>query len=156
MTTKTIKVGKSFTAIVDEQDYEIVSARLWFSSRKLHCRYARTVLEDGRTLSMHRLILGTNSTLDVDHINGNGLDNRRENLRVCTRSENLQNSRKHCKSSSRFKGVYWEPRRKRWVAQIRHNKVKKYLGSFGSEVDAAAAYDSAAKNLFGDFANANS
>lgn len=113
---------------------------------------------------MHRMIMekvhGDISGYYVDHINHNSVDNRRENLRLCTMAENLRNSRKLDRStSSRYKGVCYmisSKRKKRWIAYIEIEKGKrKYLGYFHTETEAALAYNQAASEYFGEFANLN-
>jgi len=92
----------------------------------------------------------------IDHINGDGLDNRRDNLRICTRTENVRCQRKRTKpTSSRFKGVTWHKNHRYWQAAIRKNGERTYLGWFKGEEEAARAYDKAAKRLHGDFASLN-
>lgn len=92
----------------------------------------------------------------VDHINGNGLDNRRENLRIATMSSNQWNQRKQRRcTKSKFKGVGLDDRTNKWSADIRAYKQRFYLGSFVLEEDAAMAYDAAARKLHGEFARLN-
>jgi hypothetical protein len=100
---------------------------------------------------MHQLITGWPLT---DHINGNGLDNRRANLRPASAEENQRNQRK-THGTSRYKGVCWFKATKRWHAQIRTGGKRHHLGFYTEEVEAALAYDAAARNLFGDFAAVN-
>ena len=101
---------------------------------------------------MHRAIMEITSKLQTDHINGNGLDNRRKNLRVCTHQENVINSRKQKNNTSGYKGVGWEKRRKKWIARITKSGKNKYLGQFDTAKQAYAAYCEAAKELHKDFA----
>ena len=105
---------------------------------------------------VHRKILGLfpNDGLEVDHINHNGLDNRRCNLRVCTRQQNQMNKRA-MKGSSKFKGVFWHSHAKKWGACITLQGRNKYIGVFISEIDAARAYDRYAAEHFGEFAYLN-
>jgi hypothetical protein len=90
-----------------------------------------------------------------DHKDSNTLNNRRENLRECSAAQNLQNTRKRPGLSSRFKGVYWDKKNRKWMARVQHNRKWHYLGRFENERTAAKAYDALAKDLFGDFAKLN-
>jgi hypothetical protein len=109
---------------------------------------------------MHRLLVEVNLGQEVDHINGNGLDNRKENLRVCTKSQNLGNQKKTklyggVATSSKYKGVSWDKRVQKWVAKIGINGKRVYLGLFEDEEKAAEAYNKAALEYFGEFALLN-
>ena len=106
---------------------------------------------------MHRVILGATKGDQVDHINGNKLDNRRCNLRLCSGSQNQMN-RRAIGGVSKFKGVVWQKRSGAggfWRASITKDGVTKYLGSFSTDLEAAAAYNSAAQELYGAFAAVN-
>jgi len=154
-----IPLTQGKVALVDEQDYERVVAMKWHAALGRGGWYAvHGIRHQGRTalLRMHRFVLNCQSGQEVDHINHDGLDNRRCNLRLCTRSQNVANSRKtKNNTSSRFKGVYWDTYYKRWRAQIGHNGQKHYLGSFDSEENAARTYNTKALELFGEFALLN-
>ena len=91
----------------------------------------------------------------IDHINHNGLDNRRCNLRVATHSENMRNRKPQLGTSSKFKGVCWMKKVNKWQVSIRYNKVKLHLGLYSNEIKAAKAYDGVAKELHGEFARLN-
>jgi hypothetical protein len=104
---------------------------------------------------LHRVIMNAKPGQVVDHINGNPLDNRRSNLRVVTQSENNKNSSKRRNALGRYKGVHFSTREKKFKAQIQSNKNKISLGTFKTEVEAARAYDEAAKKLHGEFAKLN-
>lgn len=107
---------------------------------------------------MHIMLLGKKPGLDIDHINHNGLDNRRTNLRHVTRQQNMFNSRGYKKRTSIYKGVCQGKKNKkygRWVSYIKHNGKTIYLGSFTDEVSAAKAYNNAAIEKFGKFACLN-
>ena len=106
---------------------------------------------------MHRLILGfeTGDGQIGDHKNHDTLDNRRKNLRVCSRTQNAMNQTLSKNSTSGFKGVFWDKEKRKWVAQLRTNGKRKYLGGFVTPELAALAYDVAAAQEFGDFACLN-
>ncbi len=143
------------TTVVDDEDYEWLSQHQW---RHLGRGYASTKI-NGVTTLMHRLILGVQGRHNqVDHINGDKLDNRRNNLRRCTNAENHRNmakmKRRECQS--RFKGVgRVSTPGIRWYAHIRSNYKTIHLGCFASEEEAARVYNEAAIRLFGKFAKLN-
>jgi len=139
--------------IVDAADYEWLGAHKWFASLRKHTFYA--CRNGGRTLLlMHRVIMEPPKGMVVDHINGNGLDNRRSNLRVCTNAQNVRNSRPKG-STSRFKGVYHREDMRKWCARIYHAGRQVHLGNFEDERQAARAYDRKALELFGEYAYLN-
>lgn len=104
---------------------------------------------------MHRVLLGAPAGVDVDHIDGNRLNNTIGNLRLCERRQNLMNSRKRTATTSKFKGVYWLAANRKWRAKINVEGKSKHLGCFAAEEDAARAYDQAALIYFGEFARIN-
>jgi len=158
---KEIELTRGLVALVDERDYERLNLFCWnaLTPAKARTAYARRDVRkdenrDERCVLMHREILGLSpGDVEVDHINGNGLDNRRRNLRICGRAENCRNSRPHKGSASKFKGVTKD--RKRWRARIRIGGRTRYLGGFRTERKAVAAYDDAATKNFGKFAKRN-
>jgi len=144
-------------ALVDEIDVPLVNSRRWFVQRSgRNCVYAISK-HHGRTIYMHRVIVGARAGQCVDHINGDGLDNRRANLRLASRSDNLANARLSASSSSGYKGVTRAPRRslRPWMAQVTARGRHVYLGCFDTLEEAACAYDTAARSLFGEFARTN-
>jgi hypothetical protein len=150
---KEIPLTKGMVAIVDDEDYAELSKYKWHYSGKYARRYASV---NGKRIYvwMHRVIAGTPDGMDTDHINGNKLDNRRANLRVCTRSQNMHNSATGIKNNtSKYKGVTYNGGK--WIASICVNFRKLYLGCFTDERDAATAYNEAAFRLMGDFAQLN-
>ena len=90
-----------------------------------------------------------------DHIDGDGLNNQRSNLRPATAGQNMMNRRKRWRATSRFVGVCWYPRREKWLARIYRDGTKHHLGDFSFEVEAALAYDAAAREMFGEYARPN-
>ena len=132
---------------IDEQDaLKFVGISMWITSHG----YVRVCGRHGvRERYLHREIMGADTTVVVDHINGDKLDNRRSNLRICTQQQNSYNSRLPNTNSTGVKGVYWCNKRLKWVAQITHNKKTIPLGrylDFQSAVDARRAKEIA---LFG-------
>jgi len=146
-----VNLGKGERAIINAQDWGMVNNYNW----TLHSSgYAQAKIK-GQTVLMHQLIMGFPGG-DIDHINLNKLDNRRENLRACNRSQNKANEEKRNGAfTSDFKGVDWRGDCKKWRATIRVNYIKLHLGMFEKEADAALAYDEAAKAHFGEYARLN-
>lgn len=137
------------SAVVDASDRELVEQYSWFNCNG----YARTRTKSGKVILLHRLIMGDGKPgLVIDHEDGDGLNNRRYNLRWASHRENMRN-RTTTVGKSRFKGVWLD--RSAWRAEIQLNGKKIRLGSFTKEADAARAYDRAAKEYHGDFAKTN-
>ena len=104
---------------------------------------------------MHRLIMNAQKGQISDHVNRIKLDNRRSNLRLCTRSENNCNKPPLKGKTSKYKGVYWEEARRKWRVRIMLNGKRYHLGHFDDEKDAAQSYNTKARELFGEFARLN-
>lgn len=134
-------------ALVDEEDYERVMEYTW--------GYTKSGYGHNSTLGrLHRFIMNCPKGMVVDHINHDTLDNRKSNLRVCTQQQNLMNMK--CKGgTSNYKGVSWSNRYKKWLCQIKYNYGNKVIGKYTSEIEAARAYDEAAKKIQGRFAYLN-
>lgn len=142
--------------LVDIEDFYRFKRTKWTTMPAKNTQYVYPY--GGARISLHRLIMGALPGEVVDHINGNGLDNRRMNLRICTHAENVRNRRKHKGGSSRFKGVYLAYRGKKhnlWTARICIDGKLISLGQYRTEEEAARAYDMAAAPLFGEFARLN-
>jgi hypothetical protein len=155
-----VYVGNGSFAICDWADWETVKAYNWCltSRNKSGCIYAQAWsthdTENRSRVTMHGLVMRPEIGMVVDHIDGNGLDNRRRNLRIATPQQNAFNQ-KHHGGSSLFKGVSFDSESGLWRAYIRVNGVRKYLGRHGAELDAAKAYNMAAKEHFGEYAKPN-
>lgn len=149
-----IALPRGMVALVDDEDFALVSRRTWSPSRNDGnggTFYA--VSGASPRVLMHVLILGSEPGTQIDHINGNGLDNRRSNLRRCSRAQNAANRAKQRGTfTSRFKGV--SRLASGWRAYITAGRFI-YLGTFATEEDAARAYDAAAVEHFGEFARLN-
>ena len=151
-------------AIVDAEDYERLNKYKWCISKTSNTNYAlrriRGKMVKGKrgkhkTILMHRFILNAPGHLVVDHINHNGLDNRKKNLRLCTQAQNLYNTLPRLNCTSQFKGVYWDKCRNLFAARLKHKGKRYFIGRFKNEIDAAKAYDKKARELFGEFAYLN-
>ena len=147
---KRIPLGDGRYALVDAADYDWLSQYNWRLQNGYAARRHQT-----RTTYMHREIAKPPPGMMVDHVNHNKRDNRRANLRVCTRQQNTQNNDKHARSSSRFKGVGYSKDRRKWFAKIWFEGQRIWLGYFLDEVEAARTYDAKAVELFGEFAHLN-
>lgn len=152
---KQIPLTKDKVALVDDEDYDFLMQWKW----RFHGGYAvRTdwILGSRKEILMHRVIAKTPTSKETDHINGNKLDNRKGNLRVCSRSANRFNQGKYAgEHHSKYKGVTWHKVWKKWQAQIRINGKTKYLGKYDSETEAAIAYNNAAASHHKEFARLN-
>lgn len=154
-----VELNGGHVALVDAADLERVAAHTWYALVTPRTVYAVRTPANGRRIRMHRELLDAPDGVDVDHKNGDGLDNRSENLRLTTRAGNARNAAKRRSTTreltSRFKGVFWDKSRRRWVATIRHDGRTVRLGRFLDEESAARAYDAAALRHFGRFARTN-
>lgn len=152
---KEIALTCGAVALVDDEDFERVNAYRWYLNivnPSHRVQYARS----GTVGHMHRFLLDAPRGMDVDHINHDGLDNRRANLRLCTRADNIRNGRKHRNGkTSRFKGVSWSGWHHTWRATLMLRRRQLFLGYFANEIDAAHAYNRAAEANFGEFACLN-
>jgi HNH endonuclease len=143
-----IALTKGKFAIVDAADFAYLSQFRWHAKEARGRFYAATTVA-GRIVTMHQLLMDPPRGKVVDHIDGNGLNNRRDNLRICTPQQNRRNTRPRRKSSA-FLGV--SRRGDKYAARIKHNDRELYLGTFDDEIAAARARDCQAKELFGPFA----
>ena len=155
---KKIPLTRGQYAIVDDIDYGKLMKYKWQCAKSAGYCYASRAKWNGKycsSVQMHRQILNAPKNKYVDHINGNGLDNRRKNLRIATNSQNLMNSKIFNTNTSGYRGVGWDKKEKKWKARITQNQKHKFLGYYLTKEDAAKAYNHAAKKLFGSFAKVN-
>lgn len=161
---KQIPLTKGLVALIDDEDYDRISRHKWHSqyNSKTKSWYAihGEYVGNGRqkTIRMSREVLRAEPKQLIDHWNHDTLDNRKQNLRVCSNAQNQHNQRKHTEGvSSRYKGVSWRQRGNcgRWVVTIKINDKSVYLGSFKDEKEAAIVYNKAASIHFGEFACLN-
>lgn len=151
---------KYFT-LVDDEDYEWLSQWRWYYSNKnKYTGYAvrgvwNKELKRNKRIWIHREILKPPEGLYCDHINGNGLDNRKKNLRTCTSAENQKNRSMSENNTSGFKGVAWHKPSKKWLVSATFNGKRRHLGRYKSKMEAAKVYDEFAKKYHGEFAKFN-
>lgn len=155
-----IPIGDGNVAIVDTAEYASLIKFPWRVLRGHNGKLYAVTSVSGRATYMHRLVAGTPKGFETDHINGDGLDNRRANLRVATPSQNRANMWKPRRPgggahTSTYKGVSWDKSRGKWQSKISHRGLCRNLGRYDSEMDAACAYDAAAITAWGAFARLN-
>lgn len=145
-----IQLSGGKTAIVDPEDFSTLSQYKWFASesKKGHFYAMRSVGSTGK-IQMHREITNCPEDMIVDHINGNSLDNRKSNLRICSHSENMRNQK--LRSGSEFKGVGFCKIKNKYRARIMLDRKDYHLGYFDTKEDAAKAYAEASKNYHGEY-----
>lgn len=149
-----VPLTQNKVTLIDDEDFELASQYKWNTNKGRNTFYAATGLQLHRLVMENALGRKLDSEELVDHKNGDGLDNRRENLRLCSRTQNIRN-RIGRLGSSKYKGVYLHTKNKNWVARIQVNKHMIHLGCFTNEITAAVAYDVAAHQYFGEFAKLN-
>ena len=154
---KSIFLTKNKVAFVDDEDYKWLSEWVWCAKESGGNKFyaVRRKSIQGFHVYMHKEIMKANKNQNVDHINGNTLDNRKDNLRICTHKQNLRNQKLSSANTSGYKGVSWNKRDKIWHAYIKVDQKRIHLGLFKNKINAAVAYNAAAEAYFGEFARLN-
>lgn len=157
-----VPLTKGYEAIIDAEDAKLIGAENWcvtgpgvqigggciYAMRRAKCDGVMT------TIKMHRLIINAPDGFQIDHIDGNGLNNRKENLRVVTPAQNLKNRRLSRHNTSGFKGVSWSKSRQKWMANIFSDGRAYHLGEYDSPEEAHKAYVEGSKRYHGDYGRA--
>ena len=157
---KKIELFSGEDCLVDDEDFEEISNKKWHILKNRNTYYAQTHIKlNGKDVKdyMHRIImkLSKNDERYIDHIDGNGLNNQKNNLRFCTISQNAGNSSKQKNNTSGYKGVFYHKHSKKYQVQIMSNKKMTACGYFKTKEEAALVYDKKARELFGEFAKTN-
>lgn len=157
-----VELSQGMVALVDLNDYKYLNSFSWCAANTRNDRFVamRTDRsgEKQRSILMHRAIIGEEKISKgevIDHVNGNPLDNRRENLRICKIGLNMKNCKKYKNNKTGFMGVYYYKRLGKWTASIQSDGKRHHLGTFDNPEDAAIAYDERAIKLHGEFATLN-
>lgn len=149
---KKIKLTKGKYALVDNQDFEFLNQWKWHF---LNAGYAARTIRMGKKFKkvlMHHILITRIIGQEVDHKNGNKLDNRKQNLRLCTTTQNHWNRGKLKTNKSGYKGVHWHKARQKWSVNITVNHKKYFLGYFTNKKKAATVYKATAKRFYKEFA----
>ena len=158
---KYIELTQNQIAIVDADVFEELNKYKWYADRDGNTFYARRAYTDENgnlhRIRMHREILNVlnNAAIKIDHINGNGLDNRRSNLRYATDAENRYNRSGNKNATSKYKGVSWDKEKRKWRAKLQLNGKCIHIGYYADEKKAAIEYNKMAIRRFGEFAKLN-
>lgn len=156
-----IQLTKGQTTIVDDEDYESLIKFKWHaywnpSSKTFYANRMSSSNPGPRgIIRMHRVIMNCPNGMYIDHINKNTLDNRKENLRICNKSQNAGNSKLRVDNKTGYKGIRYVQKMNRWVVYMTQNGNYIHIGTYKSKIEAALAYDDAASDHFGEFARLN-
>lgn len=160
---KTIKLTQGYEAMVDDEDFEFLNQWKWHAL-KFKCGIVYAVRTSNaferkkgfpKNIYLHRYLLDYPKNFHVDHVDNNSLNNVRNNLRLVTQSQNQQNAKLSAKSTSKYKGVHYHKKDKRYRACIGFNRRKIQIGNFLTAIEAAKAYNEAAVKYFGSYARLN-
>lgn len=158
---KLISLTRGYFTKVDDEDYERLNEHKWHYKsdyKTIDGGYAvRTVVIRGKKIciTMHRLLIESEKNMEIDHIDGNRLNNQKYNLRVVSRSDNMKNKKIYKNNTSGYKGVSWHKYMQVWVARIGVSGKKVQLGCFRDPLEAARVYNNAAIKYFGEYARLN-
>lgn len=160
---KKLELTKGKVALVDDEDFYWLSQFNWFAIQIGETWYAKRSKKKGilrnavsYEIYLHRVVMQLHDkTKVVDHMNHNGLDCQKSNLRICSKTENDWHSRGLLNSSSIYKGVSWSKNKDKWQVSLKCEKEKIFIGYFDNEIEAAKAYDTIAAKYFGEFAHLN-
>ena len=159
---KRIKLTQGKYSLVDNEDFDRINSFRWHYHQYRDTGYAargKSIDRKERVIWLHYEVLNLKYPYkykyQIDHKNGNKLDNQKRNLRFCTKEQNASNCRRYKNNKSGYKGVYWFKYNRKWSCQIQKNKIRFFLGYFDNEIDAAKVYNQAAKKYFGEFARLN-
>lgn len=147
---KEILLTHGFVTLVDDEDFEWLSQWRWAARENQSGTFYAVRYQVHRVIQMHRVIMEAPKELEVDHKNGDALDNRRCNLRLCTHQQNMHNRKLSKNNTSGYKGISFRKRSQKWYASI-----NVFIGSYDTSEEAARAYDTKAIELFGEFAKPN-
>ena len=157
--TVKIPLSRGIFALIDESDLPLIEKHKWHVNKSPYNIHAATNIKQEnkqwKLFKMHRFILNAPKEMQVDHINHDGLDNRRENLRLCTPSQNSANRRARKNGTSKFRGVSWHKVDRKWMVALAKEGRIEYVGRFENEIEAAKAYNTKAIELHGAFAHLN-
>lgn len=143
-------------SIIDDDDYDLIAKYSWSIDSNGYARHNLYIQNQKyKRITIHRLVMNAKINQQIDHINGNKLDNRKHNLRFCDKYQNAMNCKIHKHNTSGYKGVCWHKQSKKWRAYIVINDKQLSLGLFNNKKQAANAYNKKAKELFGEFARTN-
>jgi hypothetical protein len=151
---KYIKLNCGYRAIVDNEDFEKLKKYKWVISGGINKRYA-VFWKRGKSFIMHRIISNTPKHLQTDHINNNGLDNRKLNLRMATFNQNQHNRTKQRNNTTGYKGVVFLKKYKKYIARIKYKGKSIYLGHYETARKAGLAYNKASLKYFGEYSHLN-
>ena len=160
---KIIKLTKGYETMVDDEDFEFLNQWKWhalkFKGGIVYATRTSNTFERQKgfpkNIYLHRCLLNYPKNFHIDHVDNNGLNNTRVNLRLVTHSQNQQNAKLSVKSTSKYKGVYYHKKNKRYAARIGFNHRQIHLGNFLTAIEAAKTYNKAAVKYFGSYARLN-